>query len=94
MIAATGAGVGSDEAPPRALTRLASAIIAGSFSRSCASTGGAIKIDEYVPTIKPMNSASEISLRVPAPSHPAQTNRIEETGSSATIDVFVERTIV
>ena len=41
-----------------------------------------------------MNNASERSLRVPAPSSPAPTNRIEPTGSNAIKDVLNDRTKV
>jgi hypothetical protein len=82
------------EAPERALTRFAKACIAGSLSRNDARIGGAINIEEYVPTINPMNKAKDKSFSVPAPNRPAPTNRIAATGKSATIEVFAERTIV
>ena len=44
LLAAT--EVETESAPPRAATRLASACIAGSFSRNEARSGGAIKIEE------------------------------------------------
>jgi hypothetical protein len=53
-----------------------------------------MKMEEYVPTARPIKSASERSLRVPAPSRPAPTKRIDPTGRRAMIDVLAERTIV
>jgi hypothetical protein len=87
-------GVDETTPPDRALTRLASACIAGSLSRNDAKIGGAMKIEEYVPTIRPMNKANDKSFKVPAPSSPAPTKRIEATGKIATIEVLAERTIV
>ncbi|CAB4806027.1 unannotated protein [freshwater metagenome] len=81
-------------APPRALTRLASAFIAGSRSRMTANNGVAMNIDEYAPVANPINNANERSLRVPAPSNPAPTKRIEPTGNRAMIDVLADRTKV
>ena len=42
----------------------------------------------------PMNRASEMSVRVPVPSSTDPMSRIEPTGSSATTEVLMERTIV
>ena len=53
-----------------------------------------MKIEEYVPTARPINNASERSFNVPAPNRPAPTKRIEPTGSSAISDVLAERTKV
>ena len=41
-----------------------------------------------------MNKAKERSLRVPAPSNPAATKRIDPTGINATIVVLIDRTTV
>ena len=41
-----------------------------------------------------MKRAKERSLRVPAPSRPAPTKRIDPTGIKATIVVLIERTTV
>ena len=53
-----------------------------------------MKIEEYVPTARPINNASERSFSVPAPNSPAPTKRIDPTGRSAISDVFAERTSV
>jgi hypothetical protein len=53
-----------------------------------------MKIDEYVPAAMPTNRASARSLSVPAPSRPAPTKRMAATGSSAMIEVLIERTSV
>ena len=42
----------------------------------------------------PMNSASEMSFRVPAPRRNAPMTRIEPIGSRATTEVLIERTRV
>ncbi len=68
--------------------------IAGSRSRSETSTGVAMKIEENVPAMIPMNRASEMSRSVPAPSSRAPMNRIPPTGSRATTEVLIERTRV
>jgi hypothetical protein len=47
-----------------------------------------------VPAIIPMNSASEISTRVPGPRATVPMMRIAPTGRRATTDVLIERTIV
>ena len=56
--------------------------------------GVAMKIEENVPTIMPMNSTRAMSRRVPAPSRNAPMNKIEPTGSTATTEVLIERTRV
>jgi hypothetical protein len=56
--------------------------------------GVAIKIEEYVPVARPIKSASDRSFKVPAPSKPAPTKRIEPTGSKAINEVLKERTNV
>jgi hypothetical protein len=42
----------------------------------------------------PMNKASEMSRRVPAPKTKAPMNKIAATGRTATIEVLMERTSV
>ena len=53
-----------------------------------------MKIDEYAPTAMPTNSASDRSFSGPAPSSTMPTNRIAPTGSSAMIEVLIDRTRV
>ena len=77
--------------PVRAETRLAKAFIAGSRSRIAAKKGVATKIEEYVPTVRPINKARERSLSGHDPSTPVPINKIEPTGRSATIEVLIER---
>ncbi len=78
----------------RLATRLAWAIIAGSRILSWASSGVAMKIEEYVPAAMPTNSASARSFRGPEPSWNVPTYRIAPTGSRAAIDVLIDRTRV
>ena len=59
-----------------------------------ASSGVAMKIEEYVPAAMPTNSASDRSLSVPAPRMHEPTNRIAPTGSRAMIEVLIDRTSV
>jgi hypothetical protein len=53
-----------------------------------------MKIDEYVPTIMPMNKASAMSRSVPTPKMKAPINKIAATGKTATTDVFIDLTSV
>ena len=53
-----------------------------------------MKIEEYAPAAMPTNSASARSLSEPEPSATTPTYRIAPTGSSATIEVLIERTRV
>ncbi len=64
----------------------------GSF-RS-ATSGVAMKIEEYAPAARPTNRASEMSLSMPAPRTPPPMNSRPATGSSATTVVLMERTRV
>ena len=53
-----------------------------------------MKIEEYVPTAIPTNSARLRSSRVPGPRTVNPTTRIAATGSRATTEVLIERTRV
>ncbi len=70
------------------------AAISSSWSFIQVSSGVARNTDEKVPTRMPTNSASAMSRRVPAPSRKAPMNRIAATGSTATIEVLIDRTSV
>lgn len=71
-----------------------SALICGSASLRSATSGVAMKIEEYAPAARPTNSDSEMSLSTPAPRKPPPMNSRAATGSSATTVVLMDRTRV
>lgn len=77
-----------------ARTRFFRAFICGSRSLRSATSGVAMKIEEYAPAARPTNSDSEMSLSMPAPRTPPPMNSRPATGSSATTVVLIERTRV
>lgn len=70
------------------------AFICGSVSLKSATSGVAMKIDEYAPAARPTKSESEMSLSMPAPRKPPPMKSSAPTGSSATAVVLMERTRV
>src|SRR5690606_29069284 len=91
----TGSGSGADLPCARlASTRFFSAFIAGSRSLRSATSGVAMKIEEYAPAARPTNSDREMSFSMPAPRTPPRMNSSPATGSSATTVVLMERTRV
>src|SRR3954447_25057366 len=75
----------------RARTRRRSACTSGSRSLRSATIGVASMIEEYVPAARPTKSTSARSLSVPTPSSPAPTKSSPATGSSAMIEVLIDR---
>lgn len=76
------------------MMRFLRALIAGSRSLRSATSGVAMKIEEYAPAARPTNSDSEMSLSMPAPRTPPPMKSRPATGSSATTVVLIERTRV
>jgi hypothetical protein len=56
-----------------------------------ASSGDAMKIDEYAPVVNPMNNANPKSCNAEAPSTQAPMTRIDRMGSTATKLVLIDR---
>ncbi len=77
-----------------ARTRFFSAFICGSRSLRSATSGVAMKIEEYAPAARPTKSESEMSFSMPAPKTPPPMKSSPATGSSATTVVLMERTRV
>lgn len=101
VVPSTLAAMRSPEASPRARrsfrlrsTRAAWPARPGSRIRNSTSSGVAIRIEEMVETIMPMNSARAMSRRVPAPRRKTPTKRIAATGSTPTTEVLMDRTRV
>ncbi len=74
--------------------RFFSAFICGSRSLRSATSGVAMKIEEYAPAARPTKSDSEMSFSMPAPRTPPPMNSRPATGSRATTVVLMERTRV
>lgn len=53
--------------------------------------GVAMKIDEYTPMMSPTSRATPNSCKVVAPKINEPTTRIDSTGSTAVIEVLMER---
>lgn len=77
-----------------ARTRFFRAFICGSRSLRSATSGVAMKIEEYAPAARPTKSESEMSLSMPAPRKPPPMKSRPATGSSATTVVLIDRTRV
>jgi hypothetical protein len=76
----------------RAITRAASFFMSGSRSLPWASSGVAMKIEEYAPDTMPTNSARARSFSGPSPRIAAPANSSAATGSTPMTVVFTERT--
>ncbi len=94
MAGASGASPCAAACARLASTRFFRAFICGSRSLRSATSGVAMKIEEYAPAARPTNSDSEMSLSMPAPRKPPPMNSRPPTGSSATTVVLMERTSV
>ena len=66
--------------------------MSGSRSLSWASSGVAMKIEEYAPETMPTNSASDRSLSGPSPRMNVPAKSSAATGSTPMIVVLIERT--
>ena len=66
--------------------------MSGSRSLSWASSGVAMKIEEYAPEIMPTNRARARSFSGPSPRMMAPANSRAETGSTPMTVVLIERT--